>query len=64
MTEIHLGINNNIKQLIQEKNDTYRSYILNEKNPQIFHKAKYLQKQMNNFIERSQEKYCLRNQKN
>ena len=31
-------INNNIKQLIQEKSDTHRSYILNDKNPQIFHK--------------------------
>ena len=29
-------INNNIKQLIQEKNHTYRIYILNDKNPQIF----------------------------
>ena len=29
-------INNNIEQLIQEKNDTYRIYILNDKNRQIF----------------------------
>ena len=36
-------INNNIKQLIQEKNNTHRSYILNDKNPQIFHKVMYLQ---------------------
>ena len=28
-----LWINDNIKQLIQEKNDTYRNYILNNKNP-------------------------------
>ena len=53
-------INNNIKQLIQEKNNTYRSYILNDKNPEIFHKVKYLQKQLKNLIERSQEKYYLR----
>ena len=39
-------INNNIKQLIQQKNNTYRSHILNGKNHQIFHKAKYLQKQL------------------
>ena len=52
-----LWINDNIKQLIQEKNDTYRNYILNNKNPQIFHKIKYLQKQLKNLIERSQEKY-------
>ena len=32
-------INNNIKQLIKEKNDAYRSHILNEKNPQVFHKV-------------------------
>ena len=53
-------ININIKQLIQEKNNTYRSYILNDKNPEIFHKVKYLQKQLKNLIERSQEKYYLR----
>ena len=53
-------INNNIKQLIQEKNDTYRIYILNDKNPQIFQKVKYLQTQLKNLIEHSQEKYCLR----
>ena len=52
-------INNNIKQLIQEKNDTYRSYILNDKNPQIFHEVKYLQKQLKNLIGHSQEKYYL-----
>ena len=49
-------INSNIKQLIQEKSNTYRSYILNDKNPEIFHKVKYLQKQLKNLIERSQEK--------
>ena len=53
-------INNNIKQLIQEKNDTYRIYILNDKNPQIFQKVKYLQTQLKNLIEHSQEKYYLR----
>ena len=35
-----LWINNNTKQLIQEKSDTYKSYILNDKNPQILHKVK------------------------
>ena len=48
-------INNNIKRLNQEKNYTYRSYILNDKNPQIFHKVKYIQNQ----LKRSQEKYYL-----
>ena len=28
--------NNNIKQLIQEKSNTYKSYILRDKNPQVF----------------------------
>ena len=53
-------INNNIKQLIQEKNDTYRIYILSDKNRQIFQKVKYLQTQLKNLIEHSQEKYYLR----
>ena len=49
-------IDKNIKQLIQEKNNTYRSYILNDKNHQIFHKVTYLQKQLKILIEHSQEK--------
>ena len=52
-------INNNINQLIQEKNDTYGIYILNDKNPQIFQKVKYLQTHLKNLIEHSQEKYYL-----
>ena len=52
-------INNNIKQLIQEKNNTYRSYILNDKKPQTFHKVKHLQKQLKKLIEHSQEKYYI-----
>ena len=38
--------NKNIKQLIQEKNDTYKSYILSDKNPQIFKMVKSLQNQL------------------
>ena len=34
--------NNNIKQLVQEKNNTYESYILSNKNPQIFDRVKSL----------------------
>ena len=52
-------INKNIKQLIQEKNNTYRSYILNDKNPHILHKVKYLQEYLKNLIEHSQEKYYI-----
>ena len=32
--------NKNIKQLVQEKNSTYKSYILSDKNPQIFERVK------------------------
>ena len=35
-----------IDQLIQELNNTHRSYILNNKTPQIFDKVKYLQKHL------------------
>ena len=38
--------NNNIKQLIQEKNNTYKTYILIDKNPQIFDRVKSLQNQL------------------
>ena len=37
--------NKNIK-LIQEKNNTYKNYILSEKNSQIFEKMKSLQSQL------------------
>ena len=32
--------NKNIKQLVQEKNSTYKSHILSDKNPQIFERVK------------------------
>ena len=44
-----------MKQVIQEKNDTYRIYIANEKNPHIYQKVRYLQTQLRNLIEHSQE---------
>ena len=50
-------INNKIKQLIQEMNNTYRSYILSNKNPQIFEKVKYLQNQLKLLTE-SNKKRC------
>ena len=53
-------INSNIRQLIQEKNNTYRSYILNDKNLRIFHKVKYLQKQLRRLIGHNQEKRYIR----
>ena len=52
--------NKNIKQLIQEKNNTYKSYILSVKNAQIFEKVKSLQNQLKCSIEGSKKKYYLR----
>ena len=43
--------NNNIKLLIQEKNNTYKRYILSDKNPQILATAKSLQNQLKCLIE-------------
>ena len=54
------GINNNIKQLIKEINNTYRIYILNNKNLQIFEKVKYLQSQLKPLTESNNERYYLR----
>ena len=54
MTNICLGFITIFKQLIQEKNNPYRSYILSDKNPKIFeNQLKYL-------IEGNKEKYDFR----
>ena len=52
--------NNNIKQLIKEKNNTYKSYILSNKNPQFFDRVKSLQNQLKCSIEGNKQKYYLR----
>ena len=52
--------NKNIKQLIQGKNNAYKSYILSDKNPQIFHRVKRLQNQLKCSIEGNKEKHYLR----
>ena len=52
--------NSNIKQLIQEKNNTHKSYILSDKNPQIFDRVKSLQNQLQCLIEGNKESYYLR----
>ena len=49
-------INNKIKQLIQEINNTYRIYILSSKNSQIFEKGKYLQNQLKLLTESNKER--------
>ena len=50
---------NNIKQLIKEENNTYKSYILSDKNPQIFDRVKSLQNRLQSLIEGNKEKYYL-----
>ena len=52
--------NKNIKQLIQEKNNTYKSYILSDKNPQIFKRMKSHQNQLNCLIEGNIDRLYLR----
>ena len=53
-------INSKIKQLIQVLNNTYRIYILSNKNPQIFEKVNYLQNQLKLLTESNKERYYLR----
>ena len=60
MTKIHLGFNVYIKQLIQEKNNTHKSYILSDETPQIFDRVKSLPNQFKCLTESNKEKYCLR----
>ena len=52
--------NNNIKQLIQEKNNTYKSHILSDKNLQIFERVKSFQNQLKCSIEGNKKNYSLR----
>ena len=52
--------NKNIKQLIQGKNNACKSYILTNKNPQIFDRVKRLENQLKCSIEGKKEKYYLR----
>ena len=52
--------NKNIKQLIQEKNNAYKSYISSDKNSQIFERVKSLQKQLKCSTEGSKKNYYLR----
>ena len=54
MTNIHLGLITIFKQLIQEKNNTNRSYTLSDKNPKIF------ANQLKCLIEGNKEKYDFR----
>ena len=53
-------INSKIKQLVQEIDNTYRIYILINKNSQIFDKVNYLQNQLKVLSESNKERYYLR----
>ena len=59
MTKIHLGFNVYIKQLIQEKNNTHKSYILSDETPQIFGRVKSLPNQFKCLTESNKQKYYL-----
>ena len=53
-------INSKIKKLIQEINNTYRIYVLSNKNPQTSEKVNYLQNQLKLLTENNKERYYLR----
>ena len=55
-----LWFNKNVKQLIQEKNNSHKSYTLSDKNPQILERVKSLQNHFKCFIESNKEDYYLR----
>ena len=49
-------INNNVKQLILEKNQMYKKYVYKNKDPRIFDKAKCLQNEPNSIIASNKQK--------
>ena len=54
-------INKNVKQLILEKNEIYKKYVNENKDPRIFDKVKCLQNKLDSIIESNKQKYysCL-----
>ena len=50
-------INKNIKQLILEKNQAYKSYLRRDKSLQFLNQFQFLQTKSNSLIEESKEKY-------
>ena len=50
-------INKNVKQLILEKNEMYKKYVNENKNPRIFDKVKCLQNELNSIIENNKQIY-------
>ena len=53
-------INKNVKLLILQKNEMYKSYVKENKDPKIFDKAKCLQSELNSKIESNKQKYYSR----
>ena len=53
-------INKNAKQLILEKNEMYKKYVNENKDPRIFDKVKCLQNELNSIIESNKQKYYSR----
>ena len=59
----HSWINKNVKQLIL-KNEMYKKYVNESKEPRIFDKAKCLQNGLDSIIESNKQKYYSRVSKN
>ena len=50
-------INNRVKELISEKNDTFQCYLHSNKDPKLFNKVEYPQNKVRSLIEANKEKY-------
>ena len=53
-------INNRVKELINEKDDTFQRYLHSNKDPKLFSKVEYLQNELKSLIEANMEKYYSR----
>ena len=51
--------NNRVKKLINEKNDTFQCYLDSNKDPKLFNKVEYLQKELKSLMEAYKENYYL-----
>ena len=48
-----------VKELINEKNDTFQCYLHSNKDPKLFNKVEYLQNELKSLIEANKEKHYL-----
>ena len=53
-------INNRVKEVINEKNDTFQCYLHSNKDPKLFNEVEYLQNELKSLIEANKEKYYSR----